>query len=103
MAVVTIFITILGGIALCIFDKKTDEKATQKNFGKWLFFAVASFVGNAVCSIIQREQQMAYAGKHGSMMMVFAVMVAFYIWIVVEFACKVCCYCAVCITGNTAE
>ena len=74
--VVVGLILVLISLALCIFDKKTDEKATRKNFGKWLFFAMASFIGNAGCSIIQREQQMAYAGKHGSMMMVFAVLIS---------------------------
>lgn len=74
--VVVGLILVLISLALCIFDKKTDEKVTQKNFGKWLFFAVAAFIGNAGCSIIQREQQMVYAGKHGSMMMVFAVLIS---------------------------
>lgn len=74
--VVVGLILVLISLVLCIFEKKTDEKTKKKNFGKWLLFAMAAFVGNAGCSIIQREQQIVYGGEHGSMMMVFAVIIS---------------------------
>lgn len=74
--VVVGLVLVVISLALCLFDKKSDESSKEKNFGKWLFFSLAMFVGNAGCSIIQREQQIAYAGKHGSLMMVFAVLIS---------------------------
>ena len=75
-------ILVVISLALCLYDKKTDDSLKQKNFGKWLFLAILIFVGNAGSSIIQREQQIAYAGKHGSLMMVFAVLISTFICLI---------------------
>ena len=69
-------VLVLISLALCLFDKKTEDSSKEKNFGKWLLFSLLMFVGNAGCSIIQREQQIAYDGKHGSLLMVFGVLIA---------------------------
>ena len=72
------------GIALCILDKKTGENNSKGISLKWLIFATLMFLTNAVCSIMQREQQIRYSGQHGSLLMVgvtaIATAVCFVIW-----------------------
>lgn len=71
---VTVFV-ILGlilvalSLVLCLCSGKKEE---HKISLRWLFWVGLAFVSNAVCSITQRTQQMAFDGKHGSMLMVFA-------------------------------
>ena len=67
---------VIISITLCILDKKTESNIQKKVNLKWLAFASLAFLGNAGCSIIQREQQIAYAGKHGSLLMVFGMIIA---------------------------
>ena len=55
---------------LCLYKKKTDEEH-KINF-KWLLFAIAAFIGNAGCSIIQKTQQMKFDGKYGGELMMIA-------------------------------
>lgn len=74
--VVVGLILVLISLALCIFEKKNTDKSTKKLSVKWIIFTLGAFVGNAGSIIIQREQQMVYDGKHGSMMMVFAVLIS---------------------------
>ena len=64
------------GLALCILSpKKAEEKNKTVSF-KWFLWAFLAFLGNAVSTIAQREQQIAFDGKHGSMLMVFALLIA---------------------------
>ncbi len=62
-------------LSLCFFTghKKADEeRKTATVTLKWVIYAVILLIGNAGCSIVQRYEQMAFNGKHGSMLMVFA-------------------------------
>ena len=70
------------GIALIAFSMflcLVSGKHTPKVEGrpavtvKWLLYALMILGGNALCSILQKYQQMAYPGEHKSMMMVFGV------------------------------
>jgi drug/metabolite transporter (DMT)-like permease len=55
---------------LCLY---TGKKETDKKISfKWLVYVFICFVSNASCTIIQREQQMAFDGKHGNLLMVIA-------------------------------
>jgi drug/metabolite transporter (DMT)-like permease len=60
-------------LVLCLYQKSNQgERITAK----WMLFALISFLGNTGCTVIQRTQQMVYAGKHGNMMMFFAIICA---------------------------
>lgn len=63
-------------LALCLLSGKADAKQKKSVSLKWCFFAFMAFIGNAGCTIIQREQQIAYSGKHGNMLMVFAIIIS---------------------------
>lgn len=70
---------VIIAIALCVISGKSDgetEDDKKKSGVKWLIASLIMFVGNAGCSIIQREQQIAFNGKHGSMLMVFALIIS---------------------------
>lgn len=54
---------------LCLYGGKSEKKAFS---GKWLFFALLMFVGNAGCSIVQRTQQTAFEGRYGAFLMLLA-------------------------------
>lgn len=66
-------ILIAIALSLCFFtgNKKANSSSTPAITLKWLFYAVILIIGNAGCSIVQRYEQMAFDGKHGSMLMVF--------------------------------
>ena len=69
------------GIALCVLEGKKEEGKKTISL-RWLFFSLLAFAGNAGCSIIQKEQQLFYGGKHGSMLMVFGLIIAFLVCLV---------------------
>lgn len=48
-----------------------NEKANRPS-PKWFLYVGMLIVGNAGCSIIQKYEQMAFAGRHGGAMMFFA-------------------------------
>ena len=66
-------------IALAMFLCLVAGKKTGKEEGRpavtvrWLLYAVMILGGNALCSILQKYQQIAYPGEHKSMMMIFGV------------------------------
>ena len=62
-------ILVICAIVLCLYTKDKDEKSISL---KWLFYVALAFFGNAGCSIVQRTQQVQYDGKHGNMLMLFA-------------------------------
>lgn len=70
--VVVGLILITVGLALCVLDKKNGATQKQNVSFRWFIFALMALAGNAGCTIFQKEQQLAYDGKHGSMLMVFA-------------------------------
>ena len=59
---------------LCLSSKKEKDNGAEKKVNlKWFIYAALAFAGNAGCSIIQKTQQMHFAGQHGKIMMVFAI------------------------------
>ncbi|MBO7149080.1 MAG: hypothetical protein J6V93_04400 [Clostridia bacterium] len=66
---------IIAALYLCF---KPEKGASEKGLSlKWFFFSSMLFVGNAGCSIVQKYQQMAFDGKHGSLLMFFGVGMSF--------------------------
>ncbi len=56
---------------LCLYKGKGEGREEKFN-GKWLFYALLAFVGNAGCSIVQRTQQTAFNGEYGNLLMFVA-------------------------------
>ena len=71
LTVIVALFLIAISLFLCFKTKKnqTDNSVSIK----WLFYVSLLFIGNAGCSIVQKYQQMAFGGKHGNMLMCFAV------------------------------
>lgn len=67
--VVVGLLLVICSVTLCVYSKGTEEKPISP---KWLFYVTLAFSGNAGCSIVQRTQQMQYAGQHGNLLMLFA-------------------------------
>jgi drug/metabolite transporter (DMT)-like permease len=67
---------VLVAIAIYLCLNKGGAEDTQEEKHpislKWLFFVALGFVGNAGCTIVQRNQQIAYGGRHGELLMVIA-------------------------------
>ena len=64
----------LGFLALSIAlinSKKGESKIT----GKWVLFALLSFLGNGLCSTIQPEQTEIFSGKYDDSFMVIALLI----------------------------
>lgn len=75
------FVCILVSLFLVRGDSSKEETKLSL---KWLFFIVISFLGEGFCSVTQKTQQKAFAGKHDSSFMVFAlaaVIVVFAVYI----------------------
>ncbi len=62
-------VLVVCAIVLCLYTKGKEEKSVSL---RWLFYVALAFFGNAGCSIVQRTQQVQYDGKHGNMLMLFA-------------------------------
>lgn len=62
-------ILVVSSVYLCL---KTDEKEEKSFSRRWLIAILIAMVGNSGCSVVQRTQQMTYDGKHGNMLMLFA-------------------------------
>ena len=65
-------ILVVISIYLSVYQKGAD---TNKLSPKWFLYAMLAMIGNAGCSIFQRQQQIAFNGKNGEMLMFFALMV----------------------------
>ena len=70
---------------LCLYEGKKQGENGKLSL-KWIFFVFLAFAGNAGCSIVQRTQQIAYAGQHGNLLMVCGVTVAT-IFFLIQFLC----------------
>ncbi|MBQ8415479.1 MAG: hypothetical protein IJX13_01045 [Clostridia bacterium] len=71
-------VCIVVSLCLCLLgtgkEKRSDSKGEAfRSILKWIPFALLIAAGNAGCSIIQKYQQMAYAGQHKNMLMLFGV------------------------------
>ena len=67
-------ILVVLSLVLCIYKKEENDSGMINP--KWLFWVSLGFLGNTGCTILQRTQQMQYEGKHGKMLMVFALIIA---------------------------
>lgn len=77
VAVGLLLITI--ALALCLFTGKEKKVTSSQISLKWVIYAAMLLIGNAGCSIIQKYQQAAFDGQHGTMMMAFATFFAIFI------------------------
>jgi len=69
---VTIALALIAAALFLCF--KPDKNQTHNSISvKWLFYVCLLFIGNAGCSIVQKYEQLAFDGKHGNMLMCFAV------------------------------
>ncbi len=71
---------VLTGLALVVvslvLSLYSGEKSGKKITLKWLVYASVMFVVTASSSIVQKEEQNAFHGEHGSMFMFFGVFLA---------------------------
>ena len=70
-------------LCFCLYNGKNTEAQEKKISGKWLFFATLTFLGNAGCSIVQKYEQIAFEGKHGAQLMVFAMLLTALVCLVI--------------------
>jgi len=61
-------VMVIAAMIICIYQKDEQYKVSPK----WLLFATLSFMGNIVCTIAQKQQQLDFDHQHGNMMMFFA-------------------------------
>ena len=60
---------VVVSLLLCLYTGKREE---QKLNPRWLFFVAILFLGNAFCTIIQKNQQVEFNGQYGNFMMMLA-------------------------------
>lgn len=70
-------------LCFCLYSGKNNNPKEKKISAKWLFFAGLTFIGNAGCSIVQKYEQLAFDGKHGSQLMLFAVILTALVCLVI--------------------
>ncbi len=69
---------VIGLVLLCIslvfvnIEGKTEKKITLK----WMIFALIAFVGNGMCSTIQKAQQIRFDGMYKNEFMIIALAIA---------------------------
>ena len=73
VSVFLIIALVLLVISLCLInvEKKNEEK---KITPKWLLLSALAFIGNGMCSIVQKEQQLAFDGKYKNEFMMVALL-----------------------------
>ncbi len=62
----------LLALSLILIREKKEEKEERKINPKWLLFVCLAFIGNGMCSVVQKMQQMASGGKGKSEFMIIA-------------------------------
>lgn len=75
-------VLVVIAIALCLFSPKKNGADKKPITLKWILFATMAFVGNATCTIAQRTHQTAFDGKHGNMLMAFAMLFLFLFFLI---------------------
>lgn len=80
-------LTVIGLIFLAvslflIAMKEKDEKDTKKISLKWAIFAVTALLSNGICTILQREQQIAFNGGYKSEFMIVALVGIFVFFLI---------------------
>jgi drug/metabolite transporter (DMT)-like permease len=71
--VITGLILIVLALFLCL-GKARRKRENQSLL--WLFYILLIIIGNAGCSIIQKNHQAAFGGQHGTMLMVFGTLIS---------------------------
>lgn len=72
---VTIGIALLVvSLALINYNGKTENKTVTP---KWLFFVAIAFLGNGICSTVQKAQQMSSGGLYKNEFMILALAISF--------------------------
>lgn len=71
----------VAAIYLCLNDGKKEEEKKKFSF-KWLIFALMAMMGNSICTISQRTQQIKFNGEHGNMLMLFGIAIAVIFYVV---------------------
>lgn len=70
--------TLLPGIAvlvaalICVNHRKKEDGDDKKITPKWLLFVALSFVGNGMCSTVQKAKQIVYGEEGNNMFMIVA-------------------------------
>ena len=67
---------LLLAISLFLVNKKNDKCPVKP---KWLLFVFLSFVGNGLCSTVQKMQQLAFAGEYKNEFMIISLAIVFLI------------------------
>ena len=58
-------------VSLCLINSQKDDK---KLSFKWVIFAALAFLGNGMCSTVQKMEQVAFAGAYKSEFMIAALL-----------------------------
>ena len=61
---------LLGALVLINFEKKGDKKITLR----WILYVLLGFIGNGMCSTVQKIQQINLGGRYKSEFMILALM-----------------------------
>lgn len=59
-------------IVLCLWVPKKEGSDKKPITLKWIIYAAMAFFGNAACTVVQKTHQIDFEGKHGNMLMFFA-------------------------------
>ena len=83
---------VVTAVTLCLYKGKSkkgeeQEKNTHSISLKWILFVLLAFTGNAGATIVQRTQQTACGGQHGSLLMFIATGLAAAVFAIV-YVCK---------------
>ena len=80
------FLSIIGiilvviSMVLCLYEKGAKNK---KITPKWVFYTAMVFVCNAVCTILQKTEQLEFNGKYGPQFMFMATLISSVVHIVI--------------------
>jgi drug/metabolite transporter (DMT)-like permease len=74
---VTIFLVVaLVLLCVCIVLINIEKRNEKKRITpKWLFFVFLAFFGNGMCSVVQKEQQLAFDGNYKNEFMMAAMLI----------------------------
>lgn len=65
-------------ILLCVYSKEKKKKTLSTG---WFFFITLAVLGNAGCTVVQRQEQMDFDGTQGTMLMFFSMLLAALIYL----------------------
>lgn len=70
-------------LAISVF-MVADNAAKRMLSFKWLMCAMAGFIGNGMCSVLQKNQQMAFNGRYKTEFMIMALVICFVIFALIS-------------------